>query len=256
MDIGLYTNDNWKIIILNIITNNFLNKLFIWICMKTVVISLGGSLIFPDSIDVVFLKKFKEIIEKYILENRVVLVCGGGKLARIYQQAFHDLVGDDHEAKDWLGIGATHQNAQLVKAMFEGKAYEKVLDDPHVDIETDKHIIIAAGWKPGHSTDMDAMLLAEKLGADRVINMSNVDFVYDKNPKEFADAKKLPKMTWDEFFEIVGEEWSPGLNAPFDPVASKHAQKTGIKVCILSADLDNLVACMNGEEWVGTEITN
>ncbi len=50
-----------------------------------VVISLGGSVVVPDKLDISFLRRFKALIGKYP-KNRFVIICGGGRLARNLQK--------------------------------------------------------------------------------------------------------------------------------------------------------------------------
>ncbi len=89
---------------------------------------------------------------------------------------------------------------------------------------------------------MDAVLLAKNIGAKLVINLSNIDHVYDKDPRKYKDAKKIVEISWDAFLKhIVGDKWKPGMNTPFDPVASKEAKKAGIDVIVADGrDLENL----------------
>ena len=55
---------------------------------RIVVISLGGSIIVPDKINVEFLKDFKKLINDFVEKgNKAIIVCGGGKTARLYQNA-------------------------------------------------------------------------------------------------------------------------------------------------------------------------
>ena len=113
----------------------------------------------------------------------------------------------------------------------------------------------AAGWRPGFSTDYDAIILAKYMNIKQVINLSNIDFVYDKDPKKFPDAKKIEKISWKDFRKIVGDKWDPGMNAPFDPIASKIAQEENIEVAIMNGkDLTNLENYLNGKEFKGTVI--
>src|SRR3989344_2986200 len=174
---------------------------------KTVVMSLGGSVIVPDKIDVNFLRDFKKIIEKYVGKGyKFAIYCGGGKLAREYQKAASEASKFENEDLDWIGIHATIMNAEFVKALFGNDAENEIVRNPTKKIKFDKKIIIAAGWKPGWSTDYDAVLLAKNLGSDIVINMSNVDFLYDKDPKKYKDAKKIEKISWREYRKISGDK--------------------------------------------------
>ena len=217
--------------------------------------SLGGSVIVPDKIDIDFLKDFKKIIERYIGKGyRFAIYCGGGRLARDYQKAASETLKFENEEMDWIGIHATIMNAEFVKSLFGNMAEEVIIRDPTGNIKFNKKIIIAAGWKPGWSTDYDAVLLAKNLGADLVVNMSNVDFLYDKDPKKFRDAKKIENISWKDYRKISGDKWEAGLNMPFDPIAAKEAEKSRIKVAIIGKDLDNFEKILDGKEFKGTLI--
>ncbi|MDP7180678.1 MAG: UMP kinase [Candidatus Woesearchaeota archaeon] len=222
--------------------------------MKTI-ISLGGSLIIPEEIDHTFLKQFKELINKQIKKgNSFVIYCGGGSLARRYQDSAKKITSLDNEELDWLGINATILNANLIKTIFKSNAEENIVIDPTKKISPKKPVLVAAGWKPGWSTDYDAVLLAKNLNIRSVINMTNVDYVYDKNPKEHKDAKPIKQTTWGEFRKLVGDEWTAGLNMPFDPIAAKESEKLNLNVTIIGKDIDNLEKVLENKEFKGTKI--
>lgn len=223
---------------------------------ETIVISVGGSLICPDNIDVDFLKRFKEIINKHVKKGkRFILITGGGKTARNYQQAVREVGELNDEELDWLGIHATRINAHLLRTIFKEFAHPIINHDPTEKIDFKENILIASGWKPGFSTDYDAVLLAKQVGAKKLVNLSNIDYVYDKDPKEFPDAKPVKEIKWNDFRNMFGEEWSPGLNAPFDPVASKEAEQIKMTVYILNGKkLENLDNVLEGKEFSGTTI--
>ena len=114
---------------------------------------------------------------------------------------------------------------------------------------------MAAGWKPGFSTDFDAVVLAERFGAKTVVNLSNIAQVYTDDPKKNPDAKPLVSATWPEFQKIVGTEWNPGLNAPFDPIATKKAADLGLTVVVAAgSNLPNLDKILRDEPFFGTTI--
>lgn len=222
---------------------------------KFEVLSLGGSLLCPERVDIDFLRKFKKFILKWIKKGKkFVIFVGGGKIAREYQKAGKELKVKNKDL-DWIGISATHLNATLLKSIFSKLAFEKVISDPREKINTKRKIIICGGWKPGRSTDFDAVLMAKNLNAKRVINLSNIDFVYDKDPQKFKDAKPLKKISFDNLLKIVGKKWKPGANLPFDPEATKLAKKEKIKIIILNGrNFKNLEKLFQGRKFQGTEI--
>jgi len=223
------------------------------------VISLGGSIVAPNDVDTDFLKKFVSLIRSFIdadINRHFIFVVGGGAPARRYQNAYREIADNikDDEA-DWIGITATRLNAQLVKALMSEWCSQEVVTNPcEVDPLTGR-VLVAAGWKPGFSTDYDSVLLAERFGADMVINLSNIEKVFTADPKIDPDAKPIDKISWADFRAMVGDEWVPGKNVPFDPVASRHAQKIGLKViCAAGKNLENLGKILRGEDFFGTEI--
>lgn len=205
-----------------------------------IVISVGGSLIVSkDGIDVAFLSSFKKTIIKLVEEKemRFVIVCGGGKTARDYQNACKEA---DPKMSDFdldlIGVEATKLNAYLVGIIFGDMADQKIICDPTKVFFTNENIVIASGWKLGCSTDYDAVLLALNVGAKKIINLSNIDAVYDGDPRYNPDAKILREISWDEYLKLIPEKWTPGLSTPFDPIASKEARKQGMEVFITNGN--------------------
>jgi uridylate kinase len=116
--------------------------------------------------------------------------------------------------------------------------------------------LVAAGYRPGNSTDYIAVLLAKHFDVKKIANLSNIDNVYDKDPRKFADAKKIKEINWGDFQKIVGDTWDPGANVPFDPIASKLAAKEGMEVVILNGKkLGNFQKYLDGEKFSGTIIS-
>ncbi|MBI2409465.1 UMP kinase [Candidatus Kaiserbacteria bacterium] len=224
---------------------------------KRVIVSVGGSLIVPDAIDTEFLSNFKALVLDKVQEGySFSIIAGGGKVCRRYQEAADKVTPLSRQDLDWLGIHVTRLNAHLLRAIFVEEAYPHVIKNPTADIETDKPIIIAAGWQPGCSTDYDAVLMAKNLGAMHLVNLSNIDYVYDSDPKKNPNAKKIEKITWAEFRKIIPEEWDPGLSSPFDPIAAKEAETLGLEVAIINGmKLGEFANYLAGKPFIGTVIS-
>lgn len=224
---------------------------------KCFVLSVGGSLIAtPQGPDVGFLKKLRSFILNRVKRgDKFYLVAGGGSVCRQYNRAAAAVTKVKAPDLDWLGISATRLNAQLLKTIFGPAAHEEIIGNPTQKIKTTKKIVIASGYQPGWSTDFDAVLIAKNNGAKTVINLSNIDYAYDKDPRKFSDAKKLTIVSWLKFKKIVGGKWRPGSNTPFDPIASKEAAKAKMTVIILNGrNIKNLGACLDGQKFKGTVI--
>lgn len=227
---------------------------------EIIVLSLGGSIVVPNGgIDINFLKKFNKFIRKQVKNGkRFLIVVGGGKIARHYRDAGKDVIGKiSNEDLDWLAIHATRINAHLIRTIFQDIAHPRIVENYDKKLRNWKEpVAIGAGWKPGWSTDYDAVLLARDYKASIVINLSNIDYVYDKDPSVHPDAQPVKKATWDFFETLVGDKWVPGLNAPFDPIATKLAKQLGLTVIFVNGrNLNNVERILNGESFKGTVIT-
>lgn len=222
---------------------------------EVVVISVGGSLICPEEVDTAFLASLKELVLSGVKSGkRFIIITGGGKVCRKYQNAANSLGGSIADA-DWIGIDSTRLNARLVKSMIGSKAEDHIIQSPLEKFVFKKSVIVAGGWKPGFSSDHDAVLLAKRFKASKLINLSNIDYVYTADPKTNPDAKKIERITWKEFRKLIPKKWVPGLSSPFDPVASKESESIGLEVAIINgkklAELENYLA---GKEFVGSLI--
>jgi len=224
---------------------------------ERIVVSVGGSLIVPDQIDTDFLKRFKTLILEKVQQGlSFAIIAGGGKTARRYQDAAGAVTSLSQADLDWVGIHATRLNAQLLRNIFVDSAHPHVIKNPTIDISADESVIIAAGWKPGCSTDYDAVLVAKNLGATRLVNLSNIDYVYDSDPKKNPSAKPIERIGWSSFRSLIPPEWDPGLSSPFDPVAAKEAESLGLEVAIINgAKLAEFSNYLGNKPFIGTVIS-
>lgn len=213
----------------------------------TFVLSLGGSILSPTIVDTDFVKKFREFILSH--DSNFVIITGGGSVAREYQHALREVGVMDHTAQDWVGIMATQLNAVYLAKVLNAE----LIPDFNPELVQPGKLVIGAGYEPGHSSDMDAVLVAEKLGAKAVVNLSNIKQVYTSDPRMNPDAKPITKIGWDGFLGLLPTEWEPGLSSPFDPIAARKAKEIGIEVAIINGkDIDSLNNYINGKNFTGT----
>lgn len=226
--------------------------------METIVMSVGGSLIVPDGIDTAFLKNLKTLVENETAQGRrFVLIAGGGKTSRRYADAARDVTELTNDDLDWLGLHATRLNGHLLRTIFRPIAHPAIITNPDdvLDVPKDTSVVIAAGYRPGSSTDYRAVQIAERIGAQKVINLSNIDYVYSDDPRKNESAEKIEETTWSDFRKLIPEEWNPNLSSPFDPIAAKHADELELEVAIINGEkLDELQKYLSGDEFIGTRI--
>ena len=239
---------------------------------KTIIIALGGSIICPQPgrhppttlINVNFLKKFKKLILKYLKKGyRFIIIAGGGKVCRVYQNAAAKIIRLPYEDMDWLGIHATRLNAHLLRTIFRKEAYPVVSDDPKKPVKGDWSLLIASGWRPGWSTDYISVLLAKRFRVKEIIDAGDIPFVYTKDPFKYKKARALGErkegggwvVSWKDYRKLVGPRWMPGLSVPIDPIAAKLAQKLKIRALIIKGtELKNLEKVLSGKKFRGTVI--
>lgn len=220
---------------------------------KTVVIGLGGSVIFPNEINAKLLSNWVSFIKKHTKQYRFVIVIGGGKLARRYQEAAKMVRLVTTKESDWLGIEATRANAKLVQTAFGVLADKKIIDSQDSIKKLTKPVTIACGWTPGWSTDYIAAALADVYHAGVTIMAGKPAFIYDKNPDIYKNAKKFEHLSWVEYEKIIPKKWTPGANCPIDPVCARFSRTHKISSIVLDgANIKNLENLFSGKEFKGT----
>lgn len=217
----------------------------------TYIISLGGSLIAPRGVDVGYLKSLSSLILKQATKNkRFIIIPGGGYTCRYYQAMAAKIAKPTTEALDWIGIATNRLHSYLLHAIFGDKAKPGILRLGQSLKKLKRLIVIAeGGQQPGGSSDTVALSYAQKFRAKILVNLTNVDGIYDKDPKKFKNAKLIERFTWQEFRTLFGTARKPGQHLPFDPAGSKLAEKLGVKVIIMNGknfkNLKNFLADKN-----------
>ena len=84
-----------------------------------IVISVGGSVMVPDEIDISFLQSLKKLLLSYTKKGlKFILIVGGGKTTRRYQVAARSFPNITRKDQDDLGITTIHSNVHLLKLVF------------------------------------------------------------------------------------------------------------------------------------------
>ncbi len=222
--------------------------------MESIVISIGGSVLFSDEVDEDFFIKLNSFLQDIIKKYKIYLVVGGGKKARKVIKKGREQ-GLSEEELDQIGIDVTRENAESLSDRVENSnmAIPESTDDAKAMPE---QIIVMGGTTPGHSTDMVGAELAEKTQSSKLIIATNVDGVYDKDPNKCSDAKKYDEITIDELIKQQGTEWkTAGKNTVIDGPALAIIHKAKIPTFVLNGKyLDDLEKAITDQKFNGTII--
>jgi len=219
-------------------------------------ISLGGSLLTRDGTPETY-RRYAQVFRKLKEKGHtLIVVCGGGKPAREWIKIAKEL-GADSYTQDRLGIHATHLNALLLIAALGPDAHPHIhRRGSEIKRNLGDKILVGGGHLPGSSTDYRAVLFAEAAGADLIINATDVDGVYDKNPSKHPDAVKLDRITFARLEKIILEntEQAPGEYGLFDLKAVRRAKKLKVPLVFIDgSDPDEIMRAVEGGHG-GTEV--
>ena len=225
--------------------------------MKTIVISLGGSILIP-LLEKNKIKEYIPVLSEIAARYRLFVVVGGGGEARRYITVARNL-GIDEGTSDELGILITRLNANLLIAALGERAYPKVAES-HAEAkrfaESGK-IVVMGGITPGQTTDAVAAVLAERVGASVFINVTSVDGIYSADPKKDKKAQHFETLTPKQLLAIVGgTALTAGSNTVLDIVAARVVERSHIPLVVLDGrDPENLSRAILSGEFHGTVVS-
>ncbi len=225
------------------------------------VLKLGGSLLYDENGQVIIdrVREYAKVVKALLGKgHEFVIVVGGGKPARVFISAARELGASEAQC-DWIGIKMARHNAELLCAALGGAAFPKIvetLDELEVAFQHGK-VVLMGGLTPGQSTNAVAALAAESVGADILLNATNVDGVYDQDPKE-PGAKMLKRVDIKELRSILsGSGTRAGEYKLFDPVAIKVVARSKIKAVIFNGkDPENLHRLVGKGEEIGSLVVH
>jgi len=226
---------------------------------KVIVLSLGGSLIIPEKIDIKFLKEFKKIILENTKEYKFIIVCGGGSIARKYIYALQEAKMNE-TFQNFAGISATRMNARFMSYFFNQNQERGI---PHKMKELKRYVkkfdVVFCGaleYKPHQTSDSTSAQIAKEFRTI-FINLTDVQGLHDKNPKKFKNAKFIPKISWKNFYKMANKgKFKPGQHFVLDQSASKIIMENKITTYILGKDMKQFDNLLNNKKFKGTIIKN
>ena len=222
--------------------------------MKSIVISIGGSVILSEDIDNSYFEDIAICLKELCKKFKIYLIVGGGKTARTYIDLGRKL-GFDEETLDEIGISLTRVNAKILATVLDisNKSIPLSTDEA---INIDEPIVVMGGTSPGHSTDLVGAELSEKVNACKFIVATNVNGVFDKDPNKYNDAKQLKEVSIKQLVSEHGTNWgSAGKNVVIDGPALELINKAGIPTFVLNGKrLDELKKAISDQSFDGTVI--
>lgn len=224
---------------------------------KNIVIKIGGSLLFNEDkgLDREKIQKFCQIFQKMEYSGTYVIVCGGGKIAREYINAVRSFHGNEALC-DTFGIDLSRINSKLLISALQEFAYPlvpKTMEELSTALLFGK-IVVMGGLQPGQSTTSVALEVAEFIEAEELVILTDVEGIYDKDPKKFDDAKLLKSLTYADLQEIIinssgDKQATAGEYRIFDAVSLQILKRSKIKTKIMSGkDLKEFEKYWKGEE--------
>jgi len=229
---------------------------------RVIIISLGGSLIIPNKINIEFLEKFKKTLLKNQRKYKFIVVCGGGKTARNYIKGLEQekIKSKKKELlQSYLGIASTRLNARFMTYFFGEDAHQGI---PHNMKQIKNllrlHNIVFCGalrYAKNQTSDSTSAKLARHFHT-QFINLTNVKGLYDKNPKKFRSVEFIPEISHKDFLKQAKKiEFKPGQHFVLDQKAAKIIKKYNIITYILGDDMKQLNNLLNHKHFIGTRIS-
>ncbi|HUL39885.1 MAG TPA: UMP kinase [Methanomassiliicoccales archaeon] len=227
--------------------------------MDCVVVSLGGSILIPGERDAENFSAIAGLMRSLSKELHLVLICGGGKVARYYISTGREL-GAAQDRLDEMGIEATRLNARLLQIALGRDACDclpRTVEEAVKEGRKGK-ILVMGGTSPGHTTDAVAAMVALRLGAKRIVNATSVDAAYSTDPNKHRDAVRYSRLTHKQLYELVDKGLhSAGPSDVFDRAGAEVAMRANIPIFIVNGrDHEELRAAIRGEKIKGTVVAD
>lgn len=155
-----------------------------------------------------------EVKTVHDLGAEICMVIGGGNIFRGLQGSAQ---GMERTTADYMGMLATVMNALAMQSSLEEQGvHTRVVSaipmdqvcEPYIrrravrHLEKKRVVIFAAGTgNPYFTTDTAATLRASEMACEAIFKGTQVDGIYDKDPKRHSDAVRYDAVTYDEVLQ-------------------------------------------------------
>ena len=218
-----------------------------------IVISLGGSVIVPDKIDVNFLKKFRKTINRIRKGNKIVIVTGGGSTARKYIEVLRNEKIDE-KILSYMGFRITKINGIFLSNFLGVKFADNINEVKEFSRKNNLIVCGALEFNSKGTSDGTSSKVARAIKADVFVNITDVKGLYDKDPKKHKNAKLIPKISFKDFNRVANKiKFKAGQHFVLDQRSAKFIDKNRIKTIIIK-DINNLIKIVENKKFTGTVI--
>lgn len=230
---------------------------------ENTVIKIGGSLLFTENnkINSEKITEFCNIFKSRKFTEPFIIICGGGSIAREYINTVRSLKGSE-ALSDIFGIEVSRINSKLLIASLQDFAYPQVpksMEELSLALLFNK-IIIMGGLQPGQSTTSVALEVAEFSGAEELVILTDVEGIFDKDPKKFNNAQLMKHLTYKQLEDLIlnlqdDDQAAAGEYRIFDFVSLQILKRSNIRVIVTSGkDLNEFKKFWGGEKEINGTI--
>ncbi|MDT7879049.1 MAG: UMP kinase [Candidatus Caldarchaeales archaeon] len=200
-------------------------------------VKIGGHLFSRSGVTSVdWIKEASEVLKScHTSGEKWVLVVGGGDAARGFIKAARTL-GASETVCDEIAIMVTRIHASLFIQALGDVSYPNVVGSVEElrNALVSRDLAVAGGFWPGQSTFAVAAYCAETIRARKMLVATNVEGIYDKDPRMFRDARLISRMTYSELRRLMeGSPQTAGEYRMVDAVGLSILERSRISLSII-----------------------
>jgi uridylate kinase len=224
---------------------------------KRILFKISGEAMMGDrnfGHDLLAIHKISGEIKKiWEMGTEICLVIGGGNIFRGVSVSSELM---DRTSADYMGMLATVMNGIALQSSLEKHGIQTRMQtaidmskicEPYIRRKAMRHlekgrvvIFVAGTGNPFFTTDTASVLRASEMECDAIFKGTQVDGVYDKDPKKYPDAKRYERISFNEAIQL-------NLRV-MDPTAFALARDTNIPIIVFKmSEEDSLLKAIEGK---------
>jgi uridylate kinase len=208
--------------------------------------------------DIEFIREFSTFLITQSQDHKLAVVVGAGKYSREFGKLGREFTPDE-DRLDVIGIMVARVNASILICALGDYACPEIPRSEEEFLQLTKKypdkIIVSGGFRPRQRTDAVAVEIAKEWGADLIIKGTDVDYVYDKDPGKFDNAKPLKEVSFETLQSLGDHDHVANSSTIIDSKASEILVKNNIKLAIINGkNLENVAKILSGDNFKGTKV--